>query len=82
MAGFWNKLPDWSVPEASFYQNFDTSDGLVLWEGTNQTCNVPHVPGKVMEELFSAKLLHYYHWKGNDEHHYQLSQNLLSTILV
>ena len=35
-----------------------------------------------MGEIFSAKLLHYYHWKGNDEHHYQLSQNLLSTILV
>ena len=32
----WKKPLDWSGPEAAFYQNFDTSDGLVLWEGTNQ----------------------------------------------
>ena len=48
MAGSWNKPPDLSGPEAAFYQGFDTSDGLVSWEGTNQTCNVPLVSGKVM----------------------------------
>ena len=44
----WNKPPAWSGPEVAFYQGFDTSDGLVSWEGTNQTCNVPLVSGKVM----------------------------------
>ena len=48
VAAFWNKPPNWSGPEAAFYQGFDTSDGLVSWEGTNQTCNVPLVSGKVI----------------------------------
>ena len=54
MTGFWNKPPDWSGPEAAFYQGFDTSDGLVSWEGTNQTCTVPLVSGKVMMNIFTT----------------------------
>ena len=56
MAGSWNKPPDWSGPEAAFYESFDTSDGLVSWEGTNQTCNVPHVPGKVIMNKFTTEV--------------------------
>ena len=50
----WNKPLDWSGPEAAFYHSFDTPDGLVSWEGTNQTCNVPLVSGKVMMNIFTT----------------------------
>ena len=54
VAGFWNRPPDWSGPEAAFYQGFNTSDGLVSWEGTNQTCTVPLVSGKVMINILTT----------------------------
>ena len=43
----WNKPPRWTGPEAALYQSVDDSDGLVLWEGTQQIGEVPLVSGKV-----------------------------------
>ena len=52
----WNKPPDWCGPEPVLYQSFDTSAGLILWEGAVQISEVPLISGKVMVQIKSAKL--------------------------
>ena len=49
--GIWRKPADWSGPEPALYKSFDTSDGLVLWEGIMQMSEFPLVPGKVMVNI-------------------------------
>ena len=44
----WTPPSNWTGPNAVFYQSFDSSDGLVLMEGTEPTSDcIPLVSGKV-----------------------------------
>ena len=61
LEGILNKPPDCSGPEAAFYHSFDTSDGLVMWEGTQQIGEVPLVSGKVILTIFSAIFISKHH---------------------
>ena len=46
--GIWNPRSGWTGPSAVLYQSFDSSDGFVLMEGTqNASVPVPLVSGKV-----------------------------------
>ena len=45
--GIWIPPSGWNGPSASLYTSFDSSDGLVLMEGSVQMDQVPLVPGKV-----------------------------------
>ena len=45
----WIKPSEWTGPDAILYRSFDSSDGLVLMEGTEpaEINSVPLVAGKV-----------------------------------
>ena len=44
---FWFPPFGWTGPDTALYRSFDSSDGLVLMEGTQQMGPIPLVPGKV-----------------------------------
>ena len=45
--GPWTPPCRWSGPDPAFYQSFDSLDGLVLMEGTEQI-SLPGISGKVI----------------------------------
>ena len=45
--GGWNSPSGWTGPPAALYRSFDTSDGLILVEGSSQIEPIPLVTGKV-----------------------------------
>ena len=56
--GNWNPPSNWTGPHAVLYQSFDSSDGIILKEGTqNASDPVPVVFGKVSYiSFFSRKI--------------------------
>ena len=57
--GNWTPPSNWTGRSSAFYQSFDSSDGFILMEGTqNASDPVPLVPGKVSYiTFFSRKII-------------------------
>ena len=47
----WTQPPGWTGSNAVLYQSFDSSDGVVLKEGTTKRDNIPRICGKVETRL-------------------------------
>ena len=59
---FWDQPPEWAGPVPILYQSFDTSQNIILMEGTQQRNLITLIAGKVIISrlyIFAFCLLEY-----------------------